>query len=440
MAPRAKNEATTRELRKVLLGSGLKSVALMQTTDLQDVVLAHKDLLIDLLRVTPRLQRGLLGTAIQEVVTTSSPEEARLFAAQLCEAARLCRRKAGNAVTGERLPSPVRAVARALLEARPWVRGRLGSSLLTKARTLHRQASEEAAKGQSRLLPQEAAAASLGGKPVSTAALGAAPGRLSREEIFALHGLAPGGAGLRPAAEGPVDLLTSEEEEVACLSGAASSGPAAAAAQALAAHAPAAHAEYLDSVRCRLVRAFPDGRIVEASMLPGPAGFAMATFPGESPRATELPNLLLLPIRPALKRPAARRVSAQPAAARSHAGARQEHGPSEEDPQEEGEEEPQAPEQALLPHVPVVAEEEGLEAPAGPSPPGCRSYGRMWYKAVAAVAVRQRGGQKRQVFQLRGGGRTRQELEALADTCITKLEAGEWSEQQAKEWGQAQLR
>jgi hypothetical protein len=64
----------------------------------------------------------------------------------------------------------------------------------------------------------------------------------------------------------------------------------------------------------------------------------------------------------------------------------------------------------------------------------------MWYKAVAAVAVRQRGGQKRQVFQLRGGGRTRQELEALADTCITKLEAGEWSEQQAKEWGQAQLR
>ena len=53
-------------------------------------------------------------------------------------------------------------------------------------------------------------------------------------------------------------------------------------------------AEYLDAgKRMCLVRKYEDGTLVEASMASGPKGFALATFPGEDPVETEMPNVAL---------------------------------------------------------------------------------------------------------------------------------------------------
>ena len=44
-------------------------------------------------------------------------------------------------------------------------------------------------------------------------------------------------------------------------------------------------------VRFKLVRVRADGPPQQAFMEPGPKGFAMATFAGEEPKSTELPNI-----------------------------------------------------------------------------------------------------------------------------------------------------
>jgi len=63
----------------------------------------------------------------------------------------------------------------------------------------------------------------------------------------------------------------------------------------------------------------------------------------------------------------------------------------------------------------------------------------MWYNARKAAAVRERGGQKRQLFQLRSpAGWTRDQVEAVAQQAIKKLIEGK-SVGTARDWAQKQL-
>ena len=66
--------------------------------------------------------------------------------------------------------------------------------------------------------------------------------------------------------------------------------------------------EYMDSANLCLCRYFPNGLVENAAMSLGPNGFALATFAGCEPKATELPNLMLQAktgTAAVLKRPAA---------------------------------------------------------------------------------------------------------------------------------------
>ncbi len=67
------------------------------------------------------------------------------------------------------------------------------------------------------------------------------------------------------------------------------------------------------------------------------------------------------------------------------------------------------------------------------------TYSKMFYKASGAVGIREKVGLKRQVFQLTARKMSRAELEAVADGCISRLEAGS-SVADAKAWGQGKVR
>ncbi len=66
--------------------------------------------------------------------------------------------------------------------------------------------------------------------------------------------------------------------------------------------------QYHDYGQGCLVRAWPDGRVLEASMEAGSEGFLMATFPGEDPVTTEFPVLGAKKDGSVLKKPASSRV------------------------------------------------------------------------------------------------------------------------------------
>ncbi len=67
------------------------------------------------------------------------------------------------------------------------------------------------------------------------------------------------------------------------------------------------------------------------------------------------------------------------------------------------------------------------------------TYCRMFYKASGAVGIREKVGLKRPVFQLTARKMSRAELEAIADGCISRLEAG-GSVADVKAWGRGQVR
>ena len=53
--------------------------------------------------------------------------------------------------------------------------------------------------------------------------------------------------------------------------------------------------EYFDNQRRKLVRSAGNGQLLEARMEPGEGGMAIATFDGELPKQTEVPNILVEP-------------------------------------------------------------------------------------------------------------------------------------------------
>ena len=143
-------------------------------------------------------------------------------------------------------------------------------------------------------------------------------------------------------------------------------------------------AEYPDGTTGKMVRVFPDGSKQEASMAPGPGGFAIASFAGEPPFETEIPNLLLPPSALA---PAEHSHAAEPVVGQPPAG--------------------------------DVVEERALRV--------------EWSQKTHKIAIRNVCGVRRQLFSFGKRSVSKERLTEIASDGVRQLSLGTVSEQECKE-------
>ena len=180
---------------------------------------------------------------------------------------------------------------------------------------------------------------------------------------------------------------------------------------------------------------FADGRSETSELLVGPEGFAYATFGGDRVES-EVPNLLLAP-RPVMKKSAAAKVAMKKPAAAPLKKPAAVSPPDDEDSEEA--EEYIADEDKEVEAEEDEEEDEEAEAEAAELPR--QEYTKMWYKAHHCIGIRQRLLGKKQIASVGGKtcGKSRKELEDIADKCIAKLEGGEMCEKDGKTWLRDQI-
>jgi hypothetical protein len=146
------------------------------------------------------------------------------------------------------------------------------------------------------------------------------------------------------------------------------------------------------------------GQVENAKMTQGNYGFMIAQYHGELAFYTEIPNLIAAPMRatPIQKKPSAA-PNKKPAAAEKH---------SESDASGA----PGSPDSDLEESEDAVPERED----AVPE----RTYSKMWYKNYNSFGIRQKFDPKKQIFNLRATGASKEHLSDIADTLIDALEKG----------------
>jgi len=162
--------------------------------------------------------------------------------------------------------------------------------------------------------------------------------------------------------------------------------------------------------------------------MPGPDGFQLAWFGEEGPISTEIPNLLLelghvekgkkerkkkkSADEKLLKRPAAKGASENLLSQEKLEGQEDEDKPFGEDGD---------------------ADADGEAPPA----PNFLSYHTMFYRQKGVYAVRQRYGQRKQIFQIgQSSGFSLKQRKAIVEKMVAKLEKGE-SEKTVISWARA---
>ncbi len=118
----------------------------------------------------------------------------------------------------------------------------------------------------------------------------------------------------------------------------------------------------------------------------------------------------------------------------------EEEGKEEEDQEEKEGEEEEEGEEVEAEEMGEEEEEEEEDKGGGEECPRQR-YCHMYYKANNSMGIRQKLLGKRQVFSFGGKhcGKNREELLAIAEAVIAKLESGELSEQHARGWARAKV-
>jgi hypothetical protein len=190
--------------------------------------------------------------------------------------------------------------------------------------------------------------------------------------------------------------------------------------------------DWVDLNEKLLHRQWKCGRHASGPLEPGPSGFAVARIEG-SEVTTEVPNLLL---QCAKKRPAAT-VQKKPALLAGEQAEEEAEELMEESEQANEEEEQEEEEEA---------EEKQDEAPPEGLPQAfaqleiVKRYGTMYYKNTHCIGIRQKFYSKSQIICFGGKScaKTVDELRAIGQQVIAKLEAGEMSEAEGKAWAKAQ--
>ena len=387
---------------------------------LEDVVASYQTFLLSLASGTDRLNPSALASAACEVFG-GDPSRARHFAQRVSEAFGLCRKKTKTMTTGTKLPPAMRAVCMAMA----------GRAVTPKKASP--KASSESVPGSMGAASSSMSAASAGSSQSPESAPAPKKGKASlsaADEILAFYGVKKND---RP--EGPskaVEVWSSQEicdsqdpliessQETQQPSLPIFPSPSVGPQTLEQKRNDIKDFSFVDYASMQMVRITQQGR-QEAPLLAGPGAFAVARF-GDLEIETEVPNLLVelssgakavegkKPPR-RLKRKTPEALAAADAPEPSPAGGENAPGSSTDtkDPEPGSDERP-------------------------------RMYGKMYYKAGNLYGIRQKFGQKKQIFALGGKtcGLTAAELSEIADAALGMLHEGR-AEEEAKKWARLEV-
>jgi len=244
---RAKNSAELQDyVRIVRCGLPTWSQGYLAVSQ-EEVCEQYQDLLQMLIDRTPRLSGELLNRALRAVHPEAKENDLEVFAKRMNSVYSFLRDKKQQSTSGKKLDKRIRALVEAM---RKWTLPRRSPSPDPLALQSSRTSSCESLKDQD----GTAKSSSLN----------------SRAEIFAAFGVQDpvplsSAVGRSAAVKGAIHISDSESEQ---------------------------HMDWYDGSEQCYKRMVADGSIIKASMEKGSQGFLMATFTGEKPRETEVPNLM----------------------------------------------------------------------------------------------------------------------------------------------------
>jgi hypothetical protein len=280
MIGRAKNTATAADVARVLRG-GVASLEDEKylTTDLDKIVEIYEPVIMDLLRLTPRPTAGVLKLGSASAFSEKNTDaECYAFGEKLYNAIVMCREKSKSMSTGKKLSDPVRKVCQFMLS---------GGAVSTKAIEIPRSNSF-VSTSSSEVFSKKPAVAKWKSQELCEDKV--------KEDILAMYGLKK-----QPLPMGPPSAFSAvSSKDVLEIASSQECSPAKV-------KPSRDFLQHLDTEKRCLVRSFPTGQTVFASMSPGAKGFAVAYFPGEQESFdTEMPNAMLSIVPAAvMKRPAA---------------------------------------------------------------------------------------------------------------------------------------
>ena len=219
---------------------------------------------------------------------------------------------------------------------------------------------------------------------------------------------------------------------------------------------------------------YASGKSELARLEAGPDGFAVVTFAMAGQMVTEVPNLMLQPPKPKPKqkgqakakgkgeanaKKANKKIPAGGVAYTSEDDGGGESGEEDEDDGGDAELDDASAPAALPAPVPdthmgdapapavvaapvaaesaPAAEAAEVAAAVAPAPGGGKSYGKYWYGKGNRVGIWRKDGKKCVQFfsyNARNSGKDKEQLETIADECLTKLRDGTLSEDAAKKF------
>lgn len=290
------NTASPEKLAKVLRGSkpGGLSTSLLATSDMEKLVAGIADMLVDLLEATPRPTATTLRRAAA-TAWQSDPHEAEWFASRVLAALKYCRVKRNGATSFKKVSEAVSRVAKVM---RPVIRMQLMSSPLKK-----RQSGEQSTSSplKKRRLTSEQSPKKSPQLPISAATSTADRASMLRE-LYGFSSKDP-----KDDDDAAISLSSGTVQAIDASQETRIDDDTAQTKPKEDTFVQETFVETFNSFNMNMVRSYSDGTEVVGDLTPGPIGFAMVTFPGEEPKPTEIPSILLEPVRKVAvcKRPAA---------------------------------------------------------------------------------------------------------------------------------------
>lgn len=409
MAAPSKNTASVSDMAKAMRACLTGLGAAYQDPDYEKVVEGYQELLTDLSKLTPRVNKDVVARAARIVFTTATDGECRMFGERIAGAFMFVKQKKRSMTTGKKLTSSVLRVVQTLPSASPPMKPSLGSQLMSHAKQRHKELLKASPQRGSKAAPSNP------------------DEQDGRAFIFAKYGLempkrSPSMVSIDDEA---VSISSAEEvpklgnQAAAAQGGSSSSEPL------------AVVLEHFDPSQKAVVRVLSNGQqICSDSVRPGQHGFLEAVFGSEIVQ-TEIPALMLAEpaavMKAVMKKPAAapKRPAAQASAA---------EGPTKKAKHEDADQE----------LIELLEEMADTKAPGLPSPPvGVvgnlgMAYSNPYRYKDGRYAIRRKFGNKAEIMAGRGKSMPEAAVKALLCKAVEKLTAGE-QEATVKAWFKSEL-
>ena len=282
---RRSNSSSPEELAKVLKlylphGIGLDYLK----PNPEEVAACYETVVVEMLMLSARPTQGWITAACLQAYQKIDKAEAKAFGQQLCHCCQHCFNKKLQATTGKKLPNPMRRILAVISKGqRPQSQGDLWRR--HASRKLKKSKSNESEKGT----PVK------GMSQVYSDMIAPAASNPAQSSASTAHGLYEAMLGNSHAFQNTIASGSQEAEWIMSSQEEPEQRNSSNALLPTIEDKTSTKASWFDPSHNAMVRSLSTsaGQVVVASMEPGKDGFCVATFPGEKPFVTEMPNVLL---------------------------------------------------------------------------------------------------------------------------------------------------